>query len=154
MKKIFITAATVALFSVSVFADGSKKANVSSNVTSQFEANFIDAKNVTWSVDKDFQKADFILNGVKATAFYNHDGDFVALTEDVDAKAVPAKVKAEIAAKYKGFDINGVIIIQNNTDLNPEADETAYFVDLKSADKELLMKITPSLHLQLAKEIK
>ncbi len=95
MKKLFITTAIAAMFSASVFADGTKKAttvNVSYNVVNQFSANFADARNVTWTVNKDFQKADFILEGVKSTAFYNLQGDFVAVTQDVDAKeAIPAK---------------------------------------------------------------
>ncbi|HVS91634.1 MAG TPA: hypothetical protein VHE59_06360 [Mucilaginibacter sp.] len=158
MKRLFITAAIATLFSTSVFADGSKKAantvNISTSVASQFNANFIDAKNVTWTVDRNFQKADFIMNGVKTTAFYNLQGEFVALTENVDATAIPAKTKQEIADKYKGYNVNDVIVVQNNTDLNPDADETAYFVDLKNGSKEVLVKITPELHVELFKTIK
>ncbi|MBS1525069.1 MAG: hypothetical protein JST19_05435 [Bacteroidetes bacterium] len=158
MKKLFITAAIATLFSASVFADGSKKAattvNVSTSVTTQFNANFVDAKNVTWTVDRNFQKADFIMNGVKGTAFYNLQGEFVALTENVDVTAIPAKTRQEIAEKYKGYNVNDVFVVQNNTDLNPDADETAYFVDLKNGSKEVLVKITPELHAELFKTIK
>jgi hypothetical protein len=158
MKKLFITAAIATLFSASVFADGNKKAtnsvNVSSSVTSQFNANFADAKNVTWIVNKNFQKAEFIMNGVKTTAFYNLQGEFVALTENVSAAAIPAKTKLEIANLYKGYEVNEVIVVQNNTDLNPDADETAYFVDLRSDSKEVLVKINQDLHTEVYKEIK
>ncbi|MBS1533047.1 MAG: hypothetical protein JSU01_22290 [Bacteroidetes bacterium] len=158
MKKFFITAAVATLFSASVFADGSKKTatkiDVSYTVVNEFNADFAGAKNVTWTVSKDFQKANFILNGVKTTAFYNHEGEFVAVTMNVDAKAIPAKAKAEIADKYNGYDVAGVIVVQNNTELNPEADETAYFVDLKNESKEILVKITPSLHTEFYTEVK
>jgi hypothetical protein len=158
MKKFFITAAVAALFSTSVFADGNKKAatkiEVSYTVVNEFNANFADAKNVTWTVTKDFQKASFILNGVKTTAFYDRGGEFVAVTMNVDAKAIPAKAKTEIAEKYKGYDVAGVIVVQNNTELNPDADETAYFVDLKSESKEILVKISPSLHTEFYTEVK
>jgi hypothetical protein len=158
MKKFFITAAVATLFSASVFADGNKKAatriEVSYTLVNKFNANFAEAKNVTWTVNKNFQKASFILNGVKATAFYNHEGEFVAVTMDVDAKAIPAKAKAEIADQYKGYATQGVIIVQNNTELNPDADETAYFVDLKNESKEILVKITPSLHTEFYTEVK
>jgi len=60
----------------------------------------------------------------------------------------------EINENYKGYSVNEVIIIQNNTELNPDADETAYFVDLKSDAKEVLVKITPEAHIEFYKEVK
>lgn len=158
MKKLFITAAIATLFSASVFADGSKKANatvnVSSTVLAQFDADFVNAQNITWTVDRDFQKAQFVQDGVQKTAFYNLQGDFVALTQDVDANAVPAKTQAEIAKKYPGYKVNEVIVVQNNTNVNPDADETAYFVDLKSDTKEVLVKIADDASVDFYKEVK
>jgi hypothetical protein len=157
MKKLFITAAIATMFSASVFADGTKKANtvnVSYSVLNQFNSDFANATNVTWTVNNNFQKAEFILEGVKTTAFYNLQGEFVALTENIDAKAVPAKAQKEIDQYYKGYTVNGVIVIQNNTAVNPDADETAYFADLRNGDKEVLVKITPEAHIEFYKEIK
>ena len=159
MKKLFITTAAIAtLFSASVFADGTKKAstnvNVSYSVLNQFGSDFADAKNVTWTVNRNFQKADFVANDIKMTAFYNLQGEFVALTTSVDAKAIPAKAQAEIAEKYKGYAVNEVLVIQNNTELNPDADETAYCVDLKSDTKEVLVRITPEAHIAFYQTIK
>jgi len=158
MKKLFITAAIATLFSASVFADGTKKAktevNVSYTVLNQFTADFADASNVVWTVNGSFQKADFISGDVKKTAFYNLQGQFVALTQDVDARAIPAKAQKEITEDYKGYTVNEVIVIQNNTELNPDADETAYFVDLKSDTKEVLVKITPEAHIEFYKQVK
>ena len=158
MKKLFITAAIATLFSASVFADGTKKAktevNVSYSVLNQFTADFADASNVVWTVNGSFQKADFISGDVKKTAFYNLQGQFVALTQDVDARAIPAKAQKEITEDYKGYTVNEVIVIQNNTELNPDADETAYFVDLKNDTKEVLVKITPEAHVEFYKQVK
>lgn len=158
MKKIFITAAIATLFSASVFADGAKKSNTSVNVSTtvltQFDAEFINAQNVIWTVDRSFQKAEFVQDGVQKTAFYNLQGDFVALTQDVDAKAVPAKTQGDIAKKYPGYKINEVIVVQNNTEVNPDADDTAYFVDLKSDSKEVLVKIASDASIELYKEVK
>lgn len=157
MKKLFITAAIATMFSASVFADGTKKAhtvNVSYAAVTQFNADFVNASNITWTVDRNFQKADFIYEGIKMTAFYNLQGDFVAVTQDIDAKAIPAAAKKEIADKYVGYAVKEVIVVQNNTELNPDADETAYFVDLKSDSKEVLVKLTPEAHVEFYKEVK
>jgi len=145
------------MFSASVFADGTKKnttVNVSYSVLNQFNADFNGAKNVTWTVNRNFQKADFIQDNVKMTAFYNLKGEFVALTQNIDVKAVPAKAQLEIAEQYKGYFVNQVFVVQNNTELNPDADETAYFADLKKDGKEVLVKITPSAHIEFYQNIK
>ena len=101
MKKLFITAAIATLFSASVFADGTKKSNTAVNVSytvlDQFNTDFADAKNVSWTVNKNFQKADFVADGTKKTAFYNLQSQFVALTQNADLKAIPAKAGKEIA---------------------------------------------------------
>ena len=87
MKKVILTIATAALFSVSVFAaDGGKKgneatANVSYSALQEFTTDFADAQYVTWTVNKNCQKADFTENGVKKTAFYNPAGDFLGVTQ-------------------------------------------------------------------------
>jgi len=158
MKKLFITAAIATMFSASVFADGTKKANTAVNVSysvlNQFSTDFADATNVTWTVNKNFQRAEFVANNIKMTAFYNLQGEFVALTTDVDAKAIPVKAQNEIAEKYTGYAVNEVIVVQNNTELNPDADETAYFVDLKSDTKEVLVKITPESHIEFYQTVK
>jgi hypothetical protein len=158
MKKLFITAAIATLFSASVFADGTKKnnttVNVSYTVLNQFGADFADAKNVTWTVNKNFQKADFILDNAKMTAFYNLRGEFVAVTQSVDAKAIPAKAQKEITEKYNGYAVNEVIVLQNNTELNSEVEATAYFVDLKNDTKEVLVRITPESHIEFYKQVK
>jgi hypothetical protein len=156
MKKLFITTAIAAMFSASVFADGTKKAttvNVSYTVVNEFSASFAEARDITWTVNRNFQKADFTMNGVKTTAFYNLQGAFVALTESVTAKAIPAKAQKEIAEQYKGYTATEMIVVQNNTELNPDADETGYFVALKNNEKEILVKITPELHVEFYKAV-
>jgi len=157
MKKLFITTAIAALFSASVFADGTKKAHtvtVSYTVVNQFAADFANAKNVTWVVNGNFQRADFVLEGVKTSAFYNHQGEFVALTEEVSSKAVPAAAQKEIDAQYKGYTVDHVIVLQNNTELNPDAEATVYFADLKKDAKDVLVRITPDSHIVFYKEVK
>jgi opacity protein-like surface antigen len=159
MKKLILTAAIATLFSASVFAaDGGKKvketATVSYAVQNQFNADFSDAKDVAWSVSKNFQKAEFTSNGVKMTAFYNFNGEFIGLTQNADLKAIPAKTRKEIAAQYGDYTISQLIVYQVNSDLNPDVDPVAYFVDLKSADHEVLVRINQSADIEFFKQVK
>ena len=150
MKKIFLTFATAALFSVSAFATGGgKKANdaavnVSYTVQHQFATDFSEAQNVTWTVTKNCQKADFVIDGAKKTAFYSPNGDFLGTTQVIGYDAIPAKSKKLIADRYKDYTADGVIVYQANELLNDTIDPTSYFVDLKSSSHEVLVRVTGS----------
>ena len=157
MKKLFITAAIATMFSASVFADGTRKVHtvtVSYTVVNKFTADFPAAKDITWTVDNNYQRADFVLEGVQTSAFYDRSGEFVAITEDITAKAVPSATLKEINEQYNGYTVDHVIVLQNNIELNPEAEPTIYFADIKNGEKEALVRITADGHIELYKEVK
>ncbi|MDB5088799.1 MAG: hypothetical protein JWR09_2793 [Mucilaginibacter sp.] len=158
MKKIFLTIVTAALFSVSVFAaDGGKKiegATVSYSVQQAFSADFANATNTVWTVTKNCQKADFIIDGTKKTAFYNLAGDFLGTTQTTIYKAIPAKSQKMIADNYKGYTAGEVIVYQANEALNNDIESTSYFVDLKSASHEILVRVANSGNVEFFKQVK
>jgi hypothetical protein len=160
MKKIFLTIATAALFSVTVFAaDGGKKANetsanVSYSVQQEFTADFAGAQNVVWTVTKNVQKADFTVDGAKKTAFYNLAGDFLGTTQTIGYNAIPAKSQKLIADDYKGYAASYVIVYQANESLNNDIDPTSYFVDLKNEKHEVLVRVTGSGSVEFFKQVK
>jgi hypothetical protein len=160
MKKIFLTIATAALFSVSAFAaDGGKKAteasaNISYTVRHEFTADFAGAENVVWTVTKNVQKADFIIDGVKKTAFYNLAGDFLGSTQVIGYNAIPAKTQAIIANDYKGYTASNVIVYFANEEIKTDIDATTYFVDLKSEKHEVLVRVTETGSVEFFKQVK
>jgi hypothetical protein len=160
MKKIFLTIATAALFSVSVFAaDGGKKtsetsANISYAVQREFTADFAGAQNVVWTVTKNCQKADFTIDGVKKTAFYDFDGDFLGTTQVIGYNAIPAKSQKLIADGYKGYTAGNVIVYLANESVKSDIDPTSYFVDLKSNTHEVLVRVTETGGIEFFKQIK
>jgi hypothetical protein len=158
MKKIFITTAMIALLGTSVFAkDGGKKlektVSVSYNVQNQFDADFSDATNVTWSVTPNCQKAIFTLNDVKMTAFYNLQGEFLGTTQDVNYSTLTSKAKKQITDKYKDYTVADVIKYDVN-ETNTNVDQTVYFVDLKNTTSEILVRVTPSAEVYFFKQVK
>jgi len=160
MKKIFLTIATAALLSVNVFAaDGGKKtnetaANVSYSVSRSFKSDFAGATNVTWTVTKNCQKADFTIDGVKKTAFYNLSGEYMGTTQYIDYRAIPAASQKTIAKDYKGYEPVGVIVYQAYVSLESDIEPTTYFVDLKSANHELLVRVTGTGSVETFKQVK
>jgi hypothetical protein len=157
MKKLFITAAIATMFSVTAFAaDGGKKtttatgeANVSYTVVDRFNTDFSDAKNVTWSVTSNCQKVSFTIDAAPMTAFYNLNGEYLGLTEDVDFSTLAKSAKAEIATNYKGYAVNEVIKYNTET-----SDALVYFVDLKSAASEIVLQVTPAGSVSFFKKVK
>jgi hypothetical protein len=160
MKKIFLTIATAALFSVTAFAaDGGKKANentvnVSYSVQQAFNADFADATNAVWSIDRNCQKVDFVIDGAKKTAFYNFSGEFLGVTQYIEYNAIPVKSQKLIARDYSSYQATGVIVYQANVSLESDIDPTTYFVDLKNSDHEVLVRVTSTGSVEFFKQVK
>ncbi len=168
MKKLILAAAFAATFSLTaVAADGGKKysddsKNISYFVLNQFNADFSSAENVVWTITPTSQKADFTVEGVKKTAFYSLVGTYLGVTEEVAYKQIPASAKKEIADTYKDYTVGQVIKFQSaETDASfytnlaisqPEALD--YFVDLKKADAEVLVRVSAQGGVYFFKQIK
>src|SRR5215217_6883651 len=140
MKKLFITAAIAAMFSVNAFADGGKKAkaegekNISYSALNKFAVDFDNASNVVWTVTPNCQKVDFVLGGAKYTAFYDLDGEYLGRTQEVSLSALTDANRKEVTTKYADYKVSHVIKYETNT-----AESVVYFVDLIKADKEIVL---------------
>jgi hypothetical protein len=170
MKKVFITAILVSGLSFGVFAaDGGKKGDNTNSTTvsytalSQFSIDYKDAKNVLWKVDGNCQKAEFLLNNVKVTAFYSLTGEFLGLTQPVAFDKVPVGAQKEIATHYKDYTIGEVIQLQPKqtaevsdgyTSSTYKDDSIVYFVDLKNAKEEILVRVTADADVYFFKQVK
>jgi opacity protein-like surface antigen len=167
MKKLLLAATFAATFSLSaIAADNSKKfddtKNVSYFVLNQFSADFDGAQNVNWTITPTTQKADFTTDGVKKTAFYSLTGTYLGLTEEVDYKLVPTAAKKQIEEDYKGYKI-GQVIKFAASDAEPaygagyavdQPESLSYFVDLKSVDSEVLVRVSSRGGVYFFKQIK
>ncbi len=158
MKKIFLTIAAVGILGTSAFAkiDGGKKAEtvtVSFSVQTEFDEQFSDATNVVWSITPNCQKATFVEEGVAKTAFYNLQGEYLGVTENVAYASISAKAQKEISVKYEGYKVGDVIKLTTN-DTNAGFDQTVYFVDLKNDTNEVLLRVTPSAGVFFFKQVK
>jgi len=158
MKKLLITTLIAIALSANLFAGhiqrNNAKAKASSTVLKKFSKDYPNAKDVKWSLDEKYQKADFIKNNIKMTVFYNWQNQFVALSMVIDSKIIPAGTQKEIANQYPDLVINEFFLVQYNTEINPDADEATYFVDLKNNSKEIVASIAPDTHIHFFTRIK
>jgi hypothetical protein len=158
MKKIFITIATIGLLSTSAFAKvegkkSEKTATVGYSVRNEFDATFDDAKDVTWTITNNTQKATFTQNDVKMTAFYNLQGEYLGVTQDVNYASISNKAQKTIADKYTGYKVGEVIKLQTG-DQATNFEQTVYFVDLKNNAEEILVRVTPSNDVYFFQQVK
>lgn len=158
MKKIFITIATIGLLGTSAYAKvegkkAEKAATVAYSVRNEFDSAFDDAKDVTWTITNNTQKATFIQDNVRKTAFYSLQGEYLGVTQDVNYSVISEKAQKTIADKYAGYKVGEVIKLETG-DSNTNFDQTVYFVDLKGSADELLVRVTPSNDVYYFQQVK
>lgn len=170
MKKLFITAILFSSLALGVFAsDGGKKKDntnssaVSYTVLNQFTYDFKDAKDVTWTINGNCQKAAFTLGSEKMTAFYSLSGEYLGVTRNVAYKTIPAAAQKDIATQYAEYKVGEVIELQPKQTLsaapdnllsNYNDDSKVYFIDLKNDKEEILVRVTSSSDVYFFKQVK
>ncbi|WDF53628.1 hypothetical protein [Mucilaginibacter sp. KACC 22063] len=167
MKKLILTAAVAVTMSTGAFAVESTKNTSNSNkvsyqVLNQFDSQFADAENVTWSATANGQKADFVIDDVKMTAFYDNRGQFLGTTQAIAYKKLSTSARKEIAAKYPGYEVGEIIKYENNDPSYSSLDRLTigdngpvnYFVDLKNDKEEILVRVSPNANIYFYKQIK
>ncbi|MCC8408015.1 hypothetical protein LJ707_03680 [Mucilaginibacter sp. UR6-1] len=154
MKKLLIIPAIIGLLVTGAFAadkkvsaDDDKNANVSYAVINQFKSDYSGAENVTWTVTESTQKAEFTLDGVKMTAFYNLNGEYLGTTRQVNYKAISARAQKEIASRYKDYTVGQVIELNTG-------DGIQHFVDLKNDKNEILVRVAPTSAVYYFQQVK
>jgi len=133
MKKLFF--AVIAAITLSTTAIASDGNNVNYWVLNKFNANYQDAKDVSWVVTDKFAKATFLMDGERMEAYYSTEGEFIAESKAVPPGDLPKSAKRALDKKYKDFKI--IEVIQYTTN-----DKVEYYVSLESAKSSKILKIS------------
>ncbi len=129
MKKIILTLA-IAVSSLSVFAG---EADVTKKVLDAFNTEFTSAKDVSWTVTKDYYKATFIYNERYVFAFYAEDGELLAMTRYISSDDLPLSLLTSLKKNYSGYWITDLFEMAKH-------DGTQYVVTIENADTKLILK--------------
>ncbi len=98
MKKLLIAALIVVSFTTTSFASNSTK--MSSKAMVHLEANYSDAKNVSWTVTDDFEKASFTIGNEKNEVYYSVYGDLIGSSKTMAFDKLPKSALAIITTAY------------------------------------------------------
>jgi hypothetical protein len=131
MKRILLMAALVSSsFFMSSYAGEIKTSPV---VAQAFQNEFDGAKEIVWEQVGVLHKATFVLDGNFRSAFYNGDGELVAITQNVPTTKLPKQLKASLKHELQGRWITDAFVV------SVEGDNT-YYVTLENADTTVTLK--------------
>ncbi len=136
MKKSVLTVAmmlTIAL--TTAFANDNTE--VSKKAKQSFNTNFNSASSVQWQQETNFAKATFTMNNQVMNAYYNDNGDLVAITRNILSNQLPINLMAGIKKDYSKHWISDLFEIAADN-------ETSYYVTLESADETIVLKSSDS----------
>jgi hypothetical protein len=131
MKRLFfvLTLVGASIFSSSYAAD----IKTSPVVLQSFQSSFAGATEISWEQAGVLYKATFALNGQYTSAFYNADGDLVAVTKNVPLAQLPKALQTNLKKELKNAWVTDLFVV------NIEGMNT-YYVQVENADTKLLLK--------------
>jgi len=133
MKRLVVTL-TIALsfFTLSSFA--TSNGNISEAAVKSFENSFKNATEITWTINSDYYKVAFALNGQYINAYYRADGKMIALTRNISSTGLPLTLQNSLRTTYSDYWIS---------DLFEMADEggiTSYYATIENGENKIVLK--------------
>ena len=120
-----------------VFGTSSLFANtvegVNEKVLSSFKKEYNGAKEVYWQKGDQFLKATFTLNEKVYFAYYNEEGEKLALVRNVMSFDLPIPLQQDLKESYGQFWISDLFEINAK-------EESAYYVTIENADSKITLK--------------
>jgi len=118
--------------------------NIPEAATSAFPEKFPEARNVTWSMEKDHEwEFEFKSNGMKFSANFNSDGTWLETEIELGRDEIPESVRKGIETEFPGYSTE-------EAQLSETAEATSYEIILEKGETgieavfndagELLMK--------------
>ena len=133
MKRLFVIL-TIALSSLTLSSFAADKGDdVSPKAIKSFNSSFKNATEISWTVNENYYKANFALNGQYVSAFYDADGNMIALTRNISSLQLPIALQADLKKNYDSYWISDAMEVANN-------EGTSYYITLENADTQLILK--------------
>ena len=131
MKRLVLMLTLV--FSLISISSSAHEINVTETVLRSFNNAFKNATDVNWTTTEHFYKVNFSLNDEYVTAYYNQEGQMIAMTRNIVSKQLPLTLQVALKNNYAQFWISDLFEITNE-------EGTAYYVTLENADSRIIMK--------------
>ena len=131
MKKIMMMLALVLTMTTTFAYTGEESVN--KKALNSFKSEFAGATDAAWTTGSNYYKVAFTMNDQKLFAFYNIDGEFMAVTRYISSFQLPLRLQTSLKNSYGSFWISDLFELASS-------DETGYYVTLESADTKIVLK--------------
>jgi hypothetical protein len=132
MKKIILSMGLLVTMGLATaFADDGH--GINSAVSSSFDRDFASAKNVNWERQKDFIKATFNMNDLVMYAYYQPDGELLAVSRNLLSNQLPIFLRGDLKKNYGSYWISDLFELASN-------DQSNYYIRVENADENLVLK--------------
>lgn len=131
MKKILMMLAMILTLTTTWAFTGEEAIN--KQALSAFKSEFAGATDAAWTAGANYYKVAFTLNDQKLFAFYNPDGEFMAVTRYISSVQLPLNLQSSLKKTCSHCWISDLFEIANT-------DGTAYYVTLENADAKVILR--------------
>jgi len=131
MKRLVITL-TLA-FSLCSFSSFANDETISPAAIESFNNSFKSVKDVSWSIGENFYKATFLMNGQSVCAFYNSQGQMIALTRNISSLQLPIALQAKLKKEYNDYWISDLFEMATE-------EGTFYYLTVEDGDSKIVLK--------------
>jgi len=136
MKKMMMMLAMVLTFSTMYAFTGEEAIN--KQAVNNFKSQFKAATETRWTTGRNYYKAEFTLNEQKLFAYYNMEGEFVAVCRYISSLNLPMNLQTSLKNSYNNYWIS---------DLFEMADQngTTYYATVENADGKVVLSSTDGI---------
>lgn len=131
MKKMMIALAM--MFTIGTTYAFTGEEAVSKQTLASFNKEFAGATDAVWTSGADYYKVSFSLRDQKLFAFYNMEGEFIAVTRYISSVQLPLSLQSGLKKSYSDFWISDLFEVANQ-------EGTAYYITLENADGRMILK--------------
>ena len=133
MKKMMIALAMIFSMSVSYAFTGEEA--VSKQALAAFKHDYASATDVAWTTGNNYYKVAFTMNEQKLFAYYNTEGEFMAVTRNISSLQLPLNLQSSLRKSYSNYWISDLFEVAGN-------EVTGYYVTVENADSTIVLKST------------
>ena len=131
MKKIMMMLALALTIGTSFAFTGEEA--ISKQALNAFKKEFSGATEAAWTVGNNYYKVTFSLNDQKLFAYYNTQGEFLAVTRNISSLQLPLSLQTSLKRSYNNYWISDLFEVASN-------DGTNYYVTVETADTKIVLK--------------
>jgi hypothetical protein len=131
-KKILLL--SIALMSLTVFSfANATPSSVSKSVVTSFNRQFSNAINVQWESTENYVKAQFSVNDMVLSAYFNSNGELIAITRYISPNQLPLELQSSLKKMVANSWVSDLFEIQTETG-------TSYYVTTENANQVVILK--------------